>query len=276
MAKFLDLTGLKYFWNEVKTRIDEKVSSSRKINGKALSSDITLSASDVGAVATSQVGTAGGVASLDTSGKVPTAQLPSYVDDVLEYDAKANFPTAGESGKIYVDMATNKTYRWSGSAYVEISASLALGTTASTAYRGDYGNTAYQHSQAAHAPTTAATSGAMGLMSAADKAKLDGIAEGANAYTLPTSGANTLGGVKTGANITNTSGTISLTKQNVVDALGYTPGTSNDNNTTYTLVKEGTEIKLVGSDGKTTSVTDADNDTTYESLTETEIDTVFA
>ena len=92
-------------------------------------------------------GVANGLAELDASGKVPTAQLPAYVDDVLEYTAKANFPTTGETGKIYVDKTTNLTYRWSGSAYVEISPSLALGETSSTAYRGDRGKTAYDHSQ---------------------------------------------------------------------------------------------------------------------------------
>lgn len=80
-------------------------------------------------------------------GKVPASQLPSYVDDVLEYANLAAFPGTGESGKIYVAQDTNKTYRWSGSAYVEISASLALGETSSTAYRGDRGKTAYDHSQ---------------------------------------------------------------------------------------------------------------------------------
>ena len=86
---------------------------------------------------------------------IPTSSLPSYVDDVLEYSAKASFPTTGETGKIYVDTTTNKTYRWSGSAYVEISASLALGETSSTAYRGDRGKIAYDHSQSTHAPTNA-------------------------------------------------------------------------------------------------------------------------
>lgn len=88
------------------------------------------------------------ITSLDASkltGTIPTALLPSYVDDVLEYSAKANFPTTGEAGKIYVDTATNKTYRWGGSAYAEISPSIALGTTSSTAYRGDYGAAAYAH-----------------------------------------------------------------------------------------------------------------------------------
>ncbi len=90
-------------------------------------------------------GAAGGLAELDSSGKVPSSQLPSYVDDVVEYTSKSAFPATGESGKIYVDTTANLTYRWSGSAYVEISPSLALGTTASTAFRGDHGNAAYAH-----------------------------------------------------------------------------------------------------------------------------------
>ena len=121
------------------------VPTTRTVNGKALSADISLTASDVSAIATSQKGVASGVAELDSSGKVPSSQLPSYVDDVLEYANKASFPTTGETGKIYVDKATNLTYRWSGTAYVEISPSLALGETSSTAYRGDYGAAAYAH-----------------------------------------------------------------------------------------------------------------------------------
>ena len=79
---------------------------------------------------------------------------------------------------------------------------------------------------------SAVTQSANGLMTAADKKKLDGIATGANAYSLPTATGSVLGGVKTGANITNSSGTISLTKANVTAALGYTPPTQ-DTNTTY-------------------------------------------
>ena len=93
------------------------------------------------------VGAINGVASLDGTGKVPSTQLPSYVDDVLEFANFAAFPVTGESGKIYVTLDTNLTYRWSGSIYVEISVSLALGETSSTAYRGDRGKTAYDHSQ---------------------------------------------------------------------------------------------------------------------------------
>lgn len=78
-------------------------------------------------------------AKLDESGKVPASQLPSYVDDVLEYATINSFPVPGESGKIYVDISTNLTYRWSGTKYTEISESLALGETSSTAYAGDKG-----------------------------------------------------------------------------------------------------------------------------------------
>lgn len=72
-------------------------------------------------------------------GKVPAAQLPSFVDDVLEYDTRSAFPATGEAGKIYVDKDTNLAYRWGGTQYVEISQSLALGETATTAYPGDKG-----------------------------------------------------------------------------------------------------------------------------------------
>lgn len=96
---------------------------------------------------TSQKGAANGVAELDSGGKVPSAQLPSYVDDVVEAANFAALPVTGETGKIYVTLDDNKTYRWSGSAYVEISASLALGETSATAYRGDRGKIAYDHSQ---------------------------------------------------------------------------------------------------------------------------------
>ena len=80
-------------------------------------------------------------------GKIPSSQLPSYVDDVLEFANLASFPATGESGKIYIALDTNLTYRWEGSSYVVMSSSLALGETSSTAYRGDRGKIAYDHSQ---------------------------------------------------------------------------------------------------------------------------------
>ena len=78
-------------------------------------------------------------ANLSNNGKVPASQLPSYVDDVEEYGSLLSFPTQGEEGKIYVAKDTNLTYRWSGSTYVEISQSIALGETSNTAYPGDKG-----------------------------------------------------------------------------------------------------------------------------------------
>lgn len=116
-------------------------------------------------IASSQKGIANGVAELDGSGRIPSGQLPSYVDDVLEYSDFSLFPATGETGKIYLATGgaeANKTFRWSGSIYVEISKSLALGETSATAYRGDRGKTAYDHSQATGNPhgTTAADVGA--------------------------------------------------------------------------------------------------------------------
>lgn len=84
-------------------------------------------------------GNPNGLASLNESGVIPSAQLPSYVDDVIEVTQYDQLPETGESGKIYIVTSTNIQYRWSGSAYVEISKSIALGETSSTAYPGDKG-----------------------------------------------------------------------------------------------------------------------------------------
>jgi len=96
--------------------------------------------------AISEKGNADGYAELDSGGKVPIGQLPSYVDSVQEFANVAAFPVTGETGIIYVALDTNLTYRWSGSIYVEISPSLALGETSGTAYRGDRGKIAYDNS----------------------------------------------------------------------------------------------------------------------------------
>lgn len=82
---------------------------------------------------------------LDSASKIPTKYLPSYVSDVFEFTNLASFPTTGEANKIYVDLSTNKTYRWGGTTYVEISASLALGKTPGTAYPGEEGATLEQN-----------------------------------------------------------------------------------------------------------------------------------
>ena len=155
-------------------------------------------------------GAPNGLASLNESGIIPSTQLPSYVDDVIEVNTFSNLPGTGESGKIYIVRDTNLTYRWSGTGYVEISKSLALGETSSTAYSGDKGKattdklnripdklitdtvnvnqstteavlnfTTYrQNAQQIGRNTltiTSATTSRAGLMSSSDKTKLDGL-----------------------------------------------------------------------------------------------------
>jgi hypothetical protein len=143
----------------VTSHIDSKANPHEVTKAQVGLSNVTNDAQ----VKRSEMGVANGVATLGSDSKVPTAQLPSnvvysesgkipetllpsYVDDVLEYASKANFPVTGDTGKIYVAKDTNLTYRWGGSAYVEISPSIALGETESTAYRGDRGKAAYEHS----------------------------------------------------------------------------------------------------------------------------------
>jgi hypothetical protein len=77
-------------------------------------------------------GVAGGYASLDGSGKVPASELPSYVDDVIEVANYAALPVTGETGKIYITLDNNKSYRWSGSIYVEIAGTPAWGAITGT------------------------------------------------------------------------------------------------------------------------------------------------
>ena len=132
------------------------------------------------------------------SGIIDSSHLPSYVDDVVEYTSSSTFPTEGEAGKIYVDLTTNKIYRWSGSAYVVISETIALGETSSSAYRGDRGKIAYDHSQVTSGNPHKVTKSDVGLGNVENKSSA------------------TIRG--------------ELTKANVTSALGYTPPTSN---TTY-------------------------------------------
>lgn len=155
-------------------------------------------------------GAPNGLASLNESGIIPSAQLPSYVDVVIEVDTFSNLPSTGESGKIYIVQDTNLTYRWSGTGYVEISKSLALGETSSTAYPGDKGKATTDKlnktsDKVVVGPTTvnpstdkivlkyqthftstnsdsedshtinAATTSQAGVMSSADKTKLNGL-----------------------------------------------------------------------------------------------------
>lgn len=134
----------------VQTSLGKADSAYQKPGGGIPASDLAsdISTTISGKLDSTLKGVANGVAELDANGKVPSSQLPSYVDDVLEYASIDNFPAEGETGKIYIAIDTNKSYRWSGSAYIEISSSITLGETSSTAYRGDRGKTAYDHAYA--------------------------------------------------------------------------------------------------------------------------------
>lgn len=134
-----------------------------------------------------QKGSAGGVAELDTNGTVPAAQLPSYVDDIIEgtvtgtptngnypgFNDETGTPVVGEGGKIYVDTTSGINYRWSGTLFAEISSSLALGETSTTAYRGDRGKTAYDHSQMITGNPHNVTKGQVGLGNANNTSDAD-------------------------------------------------------------------------------------------------------
>lgn len=102
-----------------------------------------------------EMGAALGVATLGSDGKIPSSQLPSYVDDVLEYASTSAFPASGESGKIYVALDTNKTYRWSGTTYTEISPSIVIGTTTGTAFDGGSGYAHVNNTNNPHSVTKA-------------------------------------------------------------------------------------------------------------------------
>lgn len=200
MGKYLDQAGLAQVWGKAKETFiqaeagkglsandyttDEKqklAGLSKVIVDAALSGTSTnpvqnkaVNAALAGKMAVSLKGAANGVAELDGSGKVPAAQLPSYVDDVVDayVVSEATALSAGwlsltdggaaltpESGKIYIVISAGsynlREFRWSGTAYAEVGKNIALGETSSTAYRGDRGKIAYAHSQAAHAPANA-------------------------------------------------------------------------------------------------------------------------
>ena len=189
-----------------------------EITGTASSSQIpTLAISKIDGLQTalnnkletSLKGAAYGLAELDANGLVPASQLPSYVDDVLEYASTTVFPSTGVSGKIYVALDTNLTYRWSGTTYVEISPSLALGETSSTAYRGDRGKTAYDHSQSTHARTDATN---VAASTTNGNIKINGTET--TVYSLPTATASVLGGIKVGTGLGISSGVLSVSYGN--------------------------------------------------------------
>lgn len=157
------------------------------------------------------------VATLDSNGKIPASQLPSYVDDVMEYASFSGFPLTGETDKIYVALDTGFTYRWSGSQYVRL-------------------NT--------YDP---ATENESGLMSAADKRKLDGVAEGATANE------GTITGIKMNGNVVGSSGVVDL--GTVLQAHQDISGKADKSATVSDISYNGTGKKLTKTiNGSTTDV----------------------
>ena len=139
-------------------------------------------------------------------GLVPANQLPGYVDDVLEYADLASFPLPGEASKLYIAIDTNLVYRWGGSTYAVTSSSLALGETSTTAYYGDKGKTAYDHSQATGNPHNlpAASTGADGYLTSTDWNTFNGklgladvrfafVSDSGTTYTVPASSVTAAG-----------------------------------------------------------------------------------
>lgn len=222
-------------------------------------------------------GAPNGLASLNESGIIPSAQLPSYVDDVIEVDTFSNLPGTGESGKIYIVQDTNLTYRWSGTDYVEISKSLALGETSSTAYPGDKGKattdklnripdklitdtvnvnqstteavlkfTTYrQEAQQIGRNTltiTSATVSQAGLMSSSDKTKLDGLKDQAGITS-------DIDAVQTNleTHINNKSNPHEVTKDQV--GLGNVDNTSDANKPISTATQTALNGKFSATDG---------------------------
>lgn len=163
-------------------------------------------------------GAANGLAELDATGKVPASQLPSYVDDVVEgyfYNSKFykesahTTEIAGETSKIYMDLTTNKIYRWSGTAFAVISDTITIGETSSTAYRGDRGKTAYDHSQLTSGNPHKVTKSDVGL----------GNVDNKSSETIRSE----------------------ITAKNVTDALGFTPAGNPSGGTAGQVLKKGAD-----------------------------------
>lgn len=258
-------------------------------------------------------GAPNGLASLNESGIIPSAQLPSYVDDVIEVDTFSNLPDTGESGKIYIVQDTNLTYRWSGTGYVEISKSLALGETSSTAYPGDKGKATTDKlnktsDKVVVGPTTvnpstdkivlkyqthftstnsdsedshtinAATTSQAGVMSSADKTKLNGLKDQAGITS-------DIDAVQTNleTHINNKSNPHEVTKDQV--GLGNVDNTSDANKPISTATQTALNGKFSATDGNAlkqrvdnipelvaTDITvDSDNDSVNISLDKTSI-----
>ncbi len=142
-------------WNKAQPNTIEQIfvnNAEVSIIDKKVKLTVPTQASDIGAAAEDH--DHDGVY-LKANEIIPAALLPGYVDDVIEVETYDALPNPGESGKIYLTLDTNKSYRWAGTQYAELSKSIALGETAETAFRGDLGKVAYDHAVSEHAPVNA-------------------------------------------------------------------------------------------------------------------------
>ena len=293
---------------------------------------------------------AGDITSVNASaitGVIAAANLPSFVDDILDgyygsdgifyqhYDAetkKYSDAYTGETGKIYVDLNTNKTYRWSGSKYVVVSETIALGETSSTAYRGDRGAVAYNHAAAhgsafanglykittnAQGHVTAATAvqksditalgipaqdtntwnalrgatasaaGSAGYVAAPAKGQQGSFLRGDGSWAAISKGTVGLGNVDNTADsaksvkyATSAGSATSATKATTADSATKATKDSAGNNINATYIKglsvSGRTVTYTRGDGTTGTITTQDTNTTYNALTNDEIDAAFA
>jgi len=239
-----------------------KLQTSRTINGVAFdgTQNITINAVDATSrVASSLMGAANGVATLDANGIILTTQLPSYIDDVLEYTNLAAFPATGETGKIYVAKDTNKTYRWSGSVYVYITSGAVDSVNGLTGVvslsKSDLGLGNLDNTSDANKPISTATQSALNGKQASGTYSTDihSNITALNAVSGINGGDETLTSIKTklGAASSSNSGYLTntdwstfnnkqpagsyltgITSGQVTTALGYTPWWSSNHPTT--------------------------------------------
>lgn len=300
-----------------------------KLSGKAASSH-KHGAADITSVNASAI-----------SGVIAAANLPSFVDDVIEgylnggkfYKEKKTNGTyvteiTAESGKIYINLNDSKTYRWSGSAYAVISETIALGETSSTAYRGDRGAAAYNHAAAkgsafanglykittnAQGHVTAATAvqksditalgipaqdtntwnalrgatasaaGSAGYVAAPAAGQQGSFLRGDGAWAAISKGTVGLGNVDNTADsaksVKYATSAGSATKASTADSATKATQDSAGNqiNTTYikNLSVSGRTITFTKGNGTTGTITTQDTNTTYNALTNNEIDAAF-
>ena len=335
-----DITDFAHNHNDLyytESEIDTKVNTlNTAIAGKANSSH-THAAADITSVNASAI-----------TGTIAAANLPSFVDDVLEgyynasdskfyknYDASAKTYSGaytGETGKIYVNLNNNKTYRWSGSAYVVISETIALGETSSTAYRGDRGKAAYDHAAAkgsafasglykittngqghvtaatavqksditalgipaqdtntwnALKGATATAAGSAGYVAAPANGQQGFFLRGDGAWSAISKATVGLGNVDNTADsaksvkyATSAGSASTATKASTADsATKATKDSAGQQiNTTYIkgLSVSGRTVTYTRGDGTTGTITTQDTNTTYNALTDDEIDAAFA